>query len=80
MDIQQMQQQLINKISAVKDEDILQMLDEELNLSLQSHTDLSAVLDADDLQELTTLANEPIDRNTISLNEFDKIMDQWFMK
>lgn len=75
-----MQQQLINKISAVKDEDILQMLDEELNLSLQSHTDLSAILYADDLQELTTLANEPIDRNTISLSEFDKIMDQWFMK
>ena len=80
MDIQQLQQQLINRISAVNNEDILRMLDEELNLSLQSYSDLATVLSKEDLQELRQLANEPIDKNTISLSEFDKIMDQWLMK
>lgn len=80
MDIQQLQQQLINRISAVNNEDILRMLDEELNFSLQSHTDLATVLSEEDLEELRLLANEPTDKNTISLSEFDKIMDQWLMK
>jgi hypothetical protein len=56
------------------------MLDEELNFSLQSYSDLATVLSKEDLQELRQLANEPIDKNTISLSEFDKIMDQWLMK
>ena len=80
MDIQQLQQQLINRISAVNNEDILRMLDEELNFSLQSYSDLATVLSKEDLQELRQLANEPIGKNTISLSEFDKIMDQWLMK
>lgn len=80
MDIRQMQQQLISKISTVNDEDILRMLDEELNLSLQSHTDLAKVLSNDDYQELKSLSSEPLDKNTMSLTEFDKIMDQWLMK
>lgn len=77
MSIQQMQQQLINQISSVNDEDILRMLGEELSYSLQSQTDLSTMLSETDFKELTTLANEPIDQNTISLSEFNKIMEQW---
>jgi len=80
MSIQQMQQQLINQISTVNDEDILRMLGEELSFSLQSHADLASVLSNDDLQELTMLASEPLDKDTMSLSEFDKIMEQWRMK
>ena len=80
MSVQQMQQQLINQISAINDEDILRMIEEELSYSLQSSSDLSELLTETDLKELTMLANEPIDKNTISLNEFNSIMDQWRMK
>ena len=80
MSIQQMQQQLISQISAVNDEDILRMLGEELSYSLQSQADLSTMLSETDFKELTMLADEPIDKNTMSLNEFNKIMDQWRMK
>ncbi len=80
MDIQQMQQQLINQISAVKNEDILRMLGEELTYSLQSKDDLSALLTPEDYKELTLLAKEPVDQNTMSLNEFNSVMRQWRMK
>jgi len=38
------------------------------------------VLSNDDLNELTMLANEPLDKDTMSLSEFNNIMDQWRMK
>ena len=44
MSIQQMQQQLINQISAVNDEDILRMLSEELSYSLEGHADFASLL------------------------------------
>jgi hypothetical protein len=80
MDIQQMQQQLIRQIGAVNNEDILRMLGEELSYSLQSKDDLSALLTEEDFIELTMLANEPVEQNTMSLNEFNSAMSKWRMK
>ncbi len=80
MSIQQMQQQLISQISAVTDEDILRMLGEELSYSLQGRTDLATLLNEADHKELALLADEPVDKNTMSLDEFNKIMEQWRMK
>jgi len=80
MSIQQMQQHIIEQVGAVKDEHILQMLDEELSFYLQNKDDATALLSEKDLEELTMLANEPIERNTMSFNEFKSIMDKWRMK
>ena len=80
MSIQQMQQQLITKINSVNDEDILRMLGEELSYSLESQSDLSKLLAEPDLQELTLLSNEPAEKDVMSLNEFNNIMEQWRMR
>ena len=72
-----MQQQLITKINSVNDEDILRMLGEELSYSLESQSDLSKLLSEPDLQELTLLSNEPAEKDVMSLNEFNNIMEQW---
>ncbi len=80
MNIQQMQQELISQISAVNNEDTLRMLSEELAFSLQSQAHLEELLTETDLAELKMLAEEPIDKNTMSLTEFNKVMDQWRMK
>jgi hypothetical protein len=80
MSIQEMQQDLIKQITAVNDKDILRMLDEELAYSIQSKDDLASLLSEEDLKELTMLASEPIDKNTISLKEFNSIMEQWSMR
>jgi len=80
MNVQQMQQQLISQINSINNEDILRMLGEELDYSLQSKTDLSSLLSDEDLNELKLLASEPVEKNTMSLNEFNSIMEQWRMK
>jgi hypothetical protein len=80
MSIQQMQQHIIEQVGAVKDEQILQMFDEELAFYLKHREDPAALLSEKDLEELTMLANEPIEKNTMSFNEFKSIMDKWRMK
>ncbi len=80
MSIQQMQQQLIDNISTIKDENILKMLDEEVSYYLRLKEDLSELLSEEDHKELVMLASEPIDKNTMSLKEFNTIMDKWRMK
>jgi hypothetical protein len=80
MSIRQMQQHLIEQINTVKDENILKMLDEELSYYIQNKEDLSQVLTEKEYEELSMLANEPIDKDTVSLSEFDKMMEKWCMK
>ena len=80
MSIQQMQQQIIEQIGAVNDENILRMLDEELAFYLQRKKDPAALLSEKDLEELTMLANQPIENNTMSFDEFKSVMDKWRMK
>lgn len=75
--IQQMQQQLIDHISTISDENILKMLDEEVSYYLQHKEDLSTLLTEADYKELVMLAKEPADKNTMSLNEFNNIMNKW---
>ena len=56
------------------------MLDEELAFYLENKEYATTLLSEKDLEELTMLANEPIENNTISLIEFKNIMDKWRMK
>ena len=56
------------------------MLGEELSYSLESQSDLSKLLSEQDLQELTLLSNEPADKDVMSLNKFNNIMEQWSMR
>ncbi len=77
MSIQQMQQHIIEQVGAVKDENILRMLDEELSFYLSHKEDPSKLLSENDLEELIALANEPLEKNTMSLDEFKTVMDKW---
>ena len=56
------------------------MLGEELSFFLEGHTGLSRILSEADLNELTVQVNEPLDKDTMSLTEFNNIVDQWSMK
>jgi len=80
MSIQQMQQQLINQITAITNEDTLRMLGEELSYTLESQSDLATILSDEDFNGLKMLASEPPDKDTMSLNEFNNLMEQWRMK
>ena len=77
MSIQQMQEHLIKQVGAVTDENILRMLDEELSFYLEHKNDAAIQLSKEDYQELTALADEPIEGNTITFDEFKGIIDKW---
>jgi hypothetical protein len=80
MSIQEMQEHIIKQVTTVSDENILRMLDEELSFYLEHKDDAAAQLSEKDYKELVMLANEPIEDNTISLDEFKNIMDKWSSK
>jgi hypothetical protein len=50
-----------------------------LSFYLQHKEDPASLLSVKDSEELTMLANQPDEKNTISLNEFKSIMDKWRM-
>jgi hypothetical protein len=77
MTLQQRQQQLIQQIGSINDEDILIMLEEELSYHLQGKTESSNELTTDELNELTALANEPSDKNTVSIEDYKKATARW---
>ncbi len=80
MSIQQMQQQIIQQLASVNDENMLKMLDEEIAFYLQHKEDPIAMLTEKDAEELAMLANQPLEGNTMSFNEFKSVMDKWRMK
>jgi hypothetical protein len=80
MSIQQMRQQIIEHVGAVNDENILRMLDEELSFYLAHKEGVTNLLSEKDMEELTQLADQPIENNTISFDAFKDIMDKWRMK
>ncbi len=80
MTLLQRQQQLIQQISSINDEDILILLEEEVSYHLQNKTDPTDDLTSYELNELITLANEPSDKNTVSLNEYRKATERWRTK
>lgn len=80
MTVLQKQQQLIQQISTIKDENILTMLEEELSYHLHTKGDITDDLTPYELNELITLASEPTDKDTISLEEYRKATEKWRTK
>ena len=80
MTVLKRQQQLIQQISVINDEGILTMLEEELSYHLKNKTDITDELTPYELNELITLANEPSDKNSVSLEEYKKATERWRTK
>ena len=80
MTLLQRQQQLILEICAIKDEDILIMLEEELTYHKNNKIDLAKELSPEDFNELISLVNEPSEKNTVSLSQFRKATERWRTK
>jgi hypothetical protein len=80
MTITQRQQQLIEQITATRDEDVLIMLQEELAYHKNNKIDLAKELSQEDYNELVSMVSEPSEKNTISLSDFRKATDRWRTK
>jgi len=76
-----LKQELIDKISATEDEDLLQLLKEDLDyFTGVGKPDIVDELSQEDLSELKNLLNEPFGHETESYEDFKKAIDRWRTK
>ena len=76
-----LKQELINKISATNDENLLLLLKTDYEyFTGEGEKDVTDELSQDDRSELLNLVNEPFGFDTISQQEFDEAIRQWRTK
>ena len=72
---------LIERINSINDEQTLEMLED--TLSFYQHTDDKDITDGLNelqFQELVTMVNEPLEKDTVSEEEFRKLFERWGTK
>ncbi len=71
-------QELIEKISATDDENLLMLLKTDYDYFTQEdNSDVTDELSPEDKEELINLVSEPFGKDTISQQEFDEALRQW---
>ena len=76
-----LKQELIEKISATEDEDLLQILKADYEyFTGQSNKDVLDELSGEDRNELTNMLNEPFADETESYEDFKKATEKWRTK
>ncbi len=73
-----LKQELIDKISATEDEDLLLLLKTDYDyFTRQGNSDVTDELSQEDKDELINLVSEPFGKDTISQQELDEALRQW---
>ncbi len=73
-----LKQELIDKISATEDENLLQLLKEDYDyFTGVGKPDIVDELSQEDLEELKNLLNEPFGHETESYEDFKKAIERW---
>ena len=71
--LSELKQDLINKVSITKDEDLLMLLKKEYEyFSGESNENVTDRLSVTDKEELINMVNEPFGFNTLNQKEFDE--------
>jgi len=79
--INNIKQDLINKISSTEDENLLLLLKADFEYFTQNEgKDVTDELSKEDKEELINLVNEPFGYETISQQEFDDAISKWRTK
>lgn len=71
-----LKQELIDKISATEDENLLMLLKTDYD-HFMGNADVIDELSPEDKNELVHLVSEPFGKDTISQKEFDEALRQW---
>ncbi len=73
-----LKQELIDKINASNDEDLLNLLNTEYNFFTHNNNlDVTDNLSKEDFTDLTNLMKEPFGYETVSLEEYKKATERW---
>lgn len=74
-----LKQELIDKISATEDENLLMLLKTDYDY-FKGNSNVTDELSSEDKNELIYLVSEPFGKDTISQKEFDEALNQWRTK
>ena len=82
MPIDEIKKQLVNLIENTNDEQLLSLMKEDFSFYAASDkdTDITDELTDKQFMELKTLAEEPSDKDTMSVDEFKKATMEWRTK
>ncbi len=73
-----LKQELIDKISATEDEDLLLLLKTDYDyFTREGNSDVTDELSQEDRDELINLVSEPFGNDSISQKELDEAIRQW---
>ncbi len=76
-----LKKELIDKISATDDENLLQLMKEDYDYFMGvGKPDIADELSREDLEELKNLLNEPFGHETESYEDFKKALKRWRIK
>ncbi len=73
-------QELLEKIAATDDENLLQHLKEEMDYFAKGEKNVLDELSQEDLEELQMLLKEPFGHETESFEDFKKATERWRTK
>lgn len=81
MTVKQRQTNLIKKISSLTDEGALIMLEQEVSFFTRLNgKDIADVLSPYQVDELTSMVNEPADLDTVNEDEYKRVTSKWRLK
>ena len=81
MNVNERKTNLIQKINKISDEQTLAMLEETLGYyTHENNKDITDGLNKYQLGELTSLLEEPSEKDTLSEDEFKKLFSRWSTK
>jgi len=76
-----LKQEVLDKIIATEDEDLLQLIKTEIEyFTHEDSADITDSLTPEERAELITLANEPDEQDVQTLEEFEKATQKWRTK
>jgi hypothetical protein len=76
-DVQQLKQELLEKIAGIDDYEALTMVKEDLHFWESVNTNNQLGLSSADYDELKELAEEPDEKDTISFEELQQSLRKW---
>lgn len=80
MTVKERQEHLIKEISSIKNEQVLEMLEESLTYFRDKSVDITDGMSVTELSELESLVSEPSDKDVVTEDEYKKATDRWRTK
>ncbi len=79
--VDKLKKELTKLIEEMNDEELLSLVKEEIAFYKTSKgTDITDSLSDEQAKELERLASEPVEKDTMTLKEFNKVTDKWRTK